>query len=372
MPKPEPIRCVVIGAAAAVFNLHRTAINANAVHVVGISDINAQAGQQRADELGCPFDTDHRALLAATRPAAAVIMTPHPYHAPIAIDCFEAGAHVLVEKPLAAEVGEADAMLEAARRAGRLLAVNFQHRTRPEIRAAHELIEAGRLGQIQRVEMVAIWTRTAAYYRLAGWRGTWRGEGGGVLLNQSPHSLDLVCYLAGRPRRLGAWTRTLLHAIETEDTAVAMLEWPNGALGTLLVSTAQAGEPERLMICGTRGTLELRRGTLSLLEASTDLREFLAQSDDPFGKLAMQPAAVEVAAGGGDHTAIYANFVDAIRHGAPLVADGASALQSLELANAMIYSSFRQQQVELPPERAAYARLLDELRSGAPSAAVRT
>ena len=95
--------------------------------------------------------------------------------------------------------------------------MNFQQRTRAEIRTAKRLISSGQLGDIQRVEMVAIWTRTARYYQMAGWRGTWRGEGGGVLMNQSPHSLDLVCHLAGQPGRVTAWNRTLFHAIGTLD-----------------------------------------------------------------------------------------------------------------------------------------------------------
>jgi predicted dehydrogenase len=271
----------------------------------------------------------------------------------------------LVEKPLAVEVAAADAMLEAATRAGRLLAVNFQHRTRPEIRAAAKLIGEGRLGTLQRVELTAIWTRTRRYYALAGWRGTWRGEGGGVLMNQSPHSLDLVCHLAGPPARVVAWTRTLYHAIETEDTAIALLEWSNGALGSLFVSTAQAGEPERLAIAGTRGTLELRGGTLRVLEADTDLRTFLAESDNPYGRLDLHPLAVPSEPSGGDHRAIYANLVAAIADGAPLVADGASARQSLELANAITFSSQTGQQVDLPLDRAAYTALLDRLRTPA-------
>src|SRR5262249_37660618 len=148
---------------------------------------------ERAAELGCPYFADHRDLLEVARPDAVAILTPHPFHAPLALDAFDAGAHVLVEKPMAVQVSEADTMIDAAGRAGRLLAVNLQHRTRAEIRTMHKLIADGRLGQIQRVEMVAAWTRTAAYYKRAGWRGTWRGEGGGVLMNQAPHTLDVLC-----------------------------------------------------------------------------------------------------------------------------------------------------------------------------------
>jgi predicted dehydrogenase len=358
------MRLAVIGVGANVFGMHTRAIKAHAaaIQIVGVADINLAAAEQRAEEFGCPYFSDHRELLAKTLPDAVAVLTPHPFHAPIAIDCMRAGAHVLVEKPIAVEVAEADRMIDAARESNRLLAVNLQHRTRPEIRGAKALIAQGRLGEIQRVQMTAIWTRTRRYFELAGWRGTWRGEGGGVLMNQSPHTLDVICHLAGQPSLVSAWNRTTFHAIETEDTSVAMLEWPNHALGTLIVSTAQTGDPERLEIAGTRGVLEITNANLTLRESSTDLRDFLASSDEPFGKLTLEPRDVPLDSGQGDHASIYANFIDAIERGAPLVADASEARMSLELANALIYSSATHKEVGLPLNREAYAVLMNRLR----------
>ena len=357
------LRHVVIGVGAGVFKLHRPMLQQDHVELVGVSDVNADLGRQRANELGCPVYADHRAMLAETHPEVAVVLTPHPLHAPIAIDCLEAGCHVLVEKPIAVQVSEADAMIEAAAQLGRLLAVNLQHRFRPEVRAAYQLIQRGFLGQIQRVELVSVWTRTASYYRLGSWRGTWAGEGGGVLMNQAPHHLDLLCHLAGQPKRVVAWTRTLLHEIETEDTAVAMMEWPGGALGVLHASTAEVGEPERLEIAGTRGILRIDHGDVTFQEAETDLRAFVAECPEPFAALILRPAPVERGPGTGDHEAVYRNFHQAIYEGTPLMADGAEARMSLELANAMIYSSFAHREVELPLDRGAYAALLDDLKA---------
>jgi len=363
------VRFAVIGVGANVFTQHAAAIKSNALTVVGVADINLAAAEQRAEDLGCPYFADHRELLTQTKPDAVVITAPHPYHAQLAIDCLKSGAHVLTEKPIAVEVAEADEMIEAATQASRLLAVNLQHRTRADIRAAKSLIQQGKLGELQRVQMTAIWTRTQRYYQLASWRGTWRGEGGGVLMNQSPHTLDLVCYLAGEPSRVTAWNRTLFHSIETEDTSVAMFEWHNGAIGTLLVSTAQAGEAERLEIAGTRGVLQLRRGGVQFWETDEDLRDFLSQSPEPFASPPLKQVEVQIEQqpGEGEHTAIYANFVDAIERGTPLVADGVAGLQSLELANAMIYSGARNEQVNLPLDRGAYSELLETLRASGSS-----
>lgn len=369
------MRFAVIGAGANVFSMHATALQKTpALELVGISDVNLVAAEQRAEQLGCPYFADHAELIASTRPEAVAILAPHPFHARLAIDCLQQGLHVLVEKPIGVDVADADDMIAAAHAANRLLAVNLQHRTRGEIRTAAKLIAEGRLGELQRVQMSAIWTRTRRYYAMAGWRGTWRGEGGGVLMNQSPHTLDLVCHLAGQPSRVTAWNRTLYHTIETEDTSMSMLEWPNGALGTLFVSTAQAGEAERMEIAGTHGILTLSRGGLQLLESKTDLREFLAESPEPFAKPPFQPTSLEgeMVEGSGDHAAVYANFVDAVQHGTPLVADGQQARMSLELANALIYSSVRGQAVDLPLDRAAYRALLDELRTQSESSQLRS
>jgi predicted dehydrogenase len=358
----RPLRHAVVGVGANVFGMHRPALALPTVELVGVSDLNAEVGQRRADELGCPFFADHRRMLAVARPDVVVVMTPHPFHAAIAIDALEAGAHVLCEKPLAVHVGEADRMIDAAERAGRLLAVNLQFRHRPEVRAAKRLVSEGTLGEIQRIDVLATWTRAGVYYEVAPWRGTWKGEGGGVLMNQAPHNLDLLAHLAGMPARLVAWTRTRLHRIETEDTAHAMLEWADGALGSLHVSTAEADKGDRVEILGTAGRITLAHGTLTGELFEPDVRAHIRESREPFAAPAARPLAVELPDGGGDHAAVYRDLHAAILDGAPLMADGAQGRMSLELANAMTYSSRTGAAVELPLDRAVYANLLDDLR----------
>jgi predicted dehydrogenase len=359
----KSLRHVVIGVGAGVFVMHRPALEWETVELVAVSDINAELGQPRATELGCAFYTDHRAMLADTRPDVAVILTPHPFHAPIAIDCLEAGCHVLVEKPMAIHVAEADAMIETAARANRLLTVNFQQRSRPEVQTARKLIQEGRLGEIQHVDMVEMWTRTASYFQLASWRATWAGEGGGVLMNQAPHDLDILCYLMGMPSRVAAWTRTVLHQIETEDTVQAMLEWPNEALGSLHITTAEAGQPQRLEIVGTGGYLRIERGELVFEQFDTDLREFVLQSPNPYSQPAKQLIPVALEPRAGDNLSIWRSLHAAILQGTPLIVDGIAGRMSLELANAMIFASHTRQEVEFPLDRQAYAALLEDLKT---------
>ncbi|MCB0133155.1 MAG: Gfo/Idh/MocA family oxidoreductase, partial [Caldilineaceae bacterium] len=249
----------------------------------------------------------------------------------------------------------------AAEAADRLLAVNFQQRYRPEVRAAHEIIRSGKLGELQYANMVVVWPRTRRYFANAGWRGTWKGEGGGVLLNQAPHNLDLLCHLMGMPTSLVAWTRTRVHAIETEDTVQAMFEWDNGAVGSLHVSTAESGQPERLEILGTAGRLEVGRGHIVLQEFDQDVRTFFVETDAIYSGPPSHDVAVTLPESNGDHVDIYADLQRAITTGTPLMADGRDARMSLELANAMILSSYQQGAVSLPLDRAAYGTLLAQL-----------
>ena len=362
-PSGAPLRIAYVGAGAGIFTLHERSIDPAQFQIVGLADVAPHA-QARAEAHGVPFYTDHRAMFADLQPDVVGIVTPHPFHAPIAMDALEAGAHVLVEKPIAVHVAEADAMIATAARTGRILAVNFQQRFRPEIRAAHEVVQSGRLGKLQYVNMIVVWPRTRKYFATATWRGTWQGEGGGVLLNQAPHNLDLLCHLVGLPARLVAWTRTTMHDIETEDTVQTMMEWPDGAVGSLHVSTAESGQPERLEILGTNGRLELTSGGISVEIFEQDVRTFFVETEEIYQGPSQQAVKVDLPASNGDHADIYANLYAAITAGAPVMADGADARMSLELANGMILSSHKDRPVTFPLDRDEYLALLTDLRAG--------
>lgn len=359
----DRLRHVVIGVGAGIFKSHIPALTTlPSVDLVAVSDINTVQGKRRAEELHCAFYEDYRQMLAEVKPDVAVILTPPFLHARVAIDCLQAGCHVLTEKPMAIQVAEADTMIEMAQRNKRLLAVMFQHRFRPEIIAARKLLREGVIGNIQRVEFSAVWTRPSSYYQMAAWRATWAGEGGGVLTNQASHNLDVLCHLVGSPARVFAWTRRLLHKqIETEDTVQAMVEWPNGALGSIHISTAEADDDERLKIVGTRGILEIGRGTLTAQTLDMDITEYASQSDDPYAKPRRHPYAITLGEGSADFTEVYRSLHNAILYASPLVSDGVDARMELELANAIIYSSYRHCEVELPLDRQGYNVLLKEL-----------
>lgn len=363
--RTPPLRYAIVGVGAKVLNMHRQALALDAVQLVGATDVDHPRGRVQAAELGTDFYPDHRDLMARTRPDVAVIVTPHPFHAALAIDCMNAGGHVLVEKPMAVHAGQADAMLETSERTGRMVAVNYQMRFRPEIRAARQLLANGELGQIQHVDMRALALRTDTYFRHATWLGTWAGEGGGVLMNQAPHALDVLCYLLGSPRKVSAWTRTALHTIETEDTAHAMAEGADGALWSIHVSTAETGLSQRLEITGTAGTVTLGHGELRYQRFDTDIRDYVRGSDERIGRVTARDVPIDLPAGQADHSAVYQNLNNAIRHGEELVCSGSEGRRALELANAMIYSGQTGDEVSLPLDRSGYAALLDQLQSTA-------
>jgi predicted dehydrogenase len=359
----QRLRYAVIGAGAGIFNAHRAPLAQPEVELVGVSDIHVTKGQQIAAEFGCAFYEDYHQLLAETRPDVAVLLTPPFLHASMACACFEAGCHVLTEKPMALQITEADAMIASAKQHQRLLGVILQQRNRPEIQAARQLLRAGVLGELQRVEFTAVWTRPSSYFAMAPWRATWRGEGGGVLTNQASHNLDLLCYLVGSPRRLFAWTRRLLHQVETEDTVQAQMEWANGALGSLHISTAEADDDERIKLVGTRGILEIGRDRLLAQTNQMDMREYARVVQDPYGKLPRSPLAVTVEPAPANHLPVYRSFHNAIISHSSDYCDGEQARAELELANAIIYSNYTHSEVELPLDGQAYAALLADLQN---------
>jgi UDP-N-acetyl-2-amino-2-deoxyglucuronate dehydrogenase len=360
-----PLRYAIIGGAGSIARIHIAALQRRGSTLVGLSDIDAEGVAARAAEAGCPAFVDHRAMLEAVEPDVAVICTPHPSHAPITLDCLDAGTHVLVEKPIAVEIGEGDQMVAAAEAADRILAVNFQHRLRPVIEYAKRFIDAGELGELVRVLVVEPWLRTAAYYRSATWRGSWTGEGGGVLLNQSPHTLDLLCHLVGMPAKLWGWTRTHYQAMECEDTAQAMLEYPNGAPGYFTASTAEAGGQRRIEIVGEQAAIEIVGDKLTIQRFQPPLRTFIETDPDFFSSPSIITEQLDLPASDwqGNHYAVYRDLEEAITTGRQPRCNGREGLMSLELANAITYSSLTGQPAVFPLERRAYSKLLNTLRT---------
>jgi predicted dehydrogenase len=293
-----------------------------------------------------------------------VLATPHFDHAPLAIAAFQNGLHVMCEKPIAAQKADAERMIAAHRQsAGLVFAGMFQFRAEPRFVAIKKLMQEGALGEMVRVNWINTdWFRTEAYYTSSAWRATWRGEGGGVLLNQCLHNLDTLQWLCGMPSRVRGFCQLgRFHQIEVEDNVTAYLEWPNGATGAFISSTGEAPGTNRLEIAGTRGRLVLENEKLTLTRNDVDMIEFSKTSKEGFVKPTSRQEEIPLGIEEAPHAVLLRNFVAAILDGATMLAPGEEGIHSLELANAMVYSSLQGATVELPMDAAVWEKKLKEL-----------
>ncbi len=364
------MRLLVIGIGAGIWQFHRPAVGSIGARVVGVHDVDSDRAQAAAAELGCRAAGDLDELLTVDADVA-LILAPHPLHAELTLACLRAGLHVLVEKPMAITPAQADRMVEAAVRAGRMLAVCLQHRTRPEVVEAGRILRAGLLGDLRRADLLATWPRRTSYFRTAAWRGTWAGEGGGILINQGHHDLDLLCHLAGLPASVIARTRAAMHPIETEDTAHGLLEWDGGALGSIHISTAEADEAQRLELTGTRGRLRLLPGRLEFWRGAEDFREYAAAAGDPYAPPSFEhliPVAGEPPDLVSMYRALYRNLVAALAGSEPLIAPAHEAARTVELTASLIMAGQLGTPVTPPLDRAAYTQLVDGLAQARPAA----
>ena len=199
---------------------------------------------------------------------------------------------------------------------------------------------------------------------MAKWRATWKGEGGGVLMNQSPHTLDMVCYLAGQPKKVWGWTRTVAHKIEVEDTFQAMLEFSNGAPGYITASTFESSIEKRLQLVGEKAVIDIIGETITIHRFSQPLRQFLHECPEPFQAPQREVEKLDLPDTSGGHVAAHLDLRDAILSNRPPSIVGEDARMSLELANAIIFSGHHDGKlVRLPLSRSAYSRLLANLQN---------
>ncbi len=333
--------------------------------LAAICDVDPKVREAAAAKSGVPAFATHTELLESGLVDAVVIATPHYFHPPIALEAFRRGIHVLSEKPLAVTVSAADSMIAGAKASGCKFGVMYQMRSEPQNAAARKVVESGVLGELYRTNLVMGWYRSQAYYNSGGWRATWAGEGGGVLINQAPHYLDLFTWLGGLPKTITGQTRTRLHDIEVEDEAFAMLEYANGAHGYLYASTTEVPNHNLLEICGDKGKLVLDNGQLRVYGLDTPIREFTETNESMWASPKSNASTVELPAESPikGHAAITQNFARSVLFGEPLTAPGEDGLNAVELINGLILSGKTGRTVSVPVDRAEYDHLIAELQA---------
>jgi len=300
---------------------------------------------------------------------AVVISTPHYQHTTLGILALENGLHTMVEKPISAHKADAERLIAAHQKQKRqqlVFAGMFQLRVEPRYVKIRKMIQTGELGEIARFSWINTdWYRTNAYYSSSDWRATWKGEGGGVLLNQCLHNLDTMQWLLGMPARVRGFCQLgRYHHIEVEDNVTTYLEYPNGSTGVFITSTGEAPGTNRLEIAGTRGRIVVEKDKMTFTRNEVSMTDFNQNSKVGFLKPDVWNVDIPIENAPAPHAALMQNFVDAILDGTPLIAPGEDGINSVELANVMLYSSLIGKTVELPMDSKAYERKLKQLIAG--------
>lgn len=400
-----PVRYAVIGVGGVGQHHLRFARLHPQVELKAIVDADADLLAGVSAEAGVRKFTDYRDLLAADLVDAVSIATPHFLLGRIGLDCLRAGVHIFVEKPFATSTSQADAMIAEARDRKLTICVAYQYRTYRTARAIKQQIDSGALGRLQRVLWTWLEFRSQRYYRDGNWHADWARAGGGVLMNQASHDLDLMCWLVGQPVRATAMLANQLHTSEVEDIACAVVQFEQGALATFQASINQPGGFSVRQLTGDRGSLvvqdvrSLTRDTEDdilvgrFADSLTDINarqqhdhEQPAVNWERLGKSArglalrrrlqrwpayrwlrarlQQTPLVRPWAPSG-HRVLMDSFIHAVRTGEEPLVNGESARVTLELINAIQLSALRGKCVDLPLDRGEYDALVRDLVSGA-------
>jgi len=337
--------------------------------LVAVCDSKRDRADGVAGQYGVKAYYDYRDLLADASVEGLLIATPHYDHTPISVAALQQGVHVLVEKPIAAHVKDARSMIHAyetakASHPNLVFAAMFMQRTYGQYLKIKDLIDSGELGKLVRTTwIITDWFRTQIYYDSGDWRATWAGEGGGVLLNQCPHNLDLYQWLVGLPARVTGFAQIgKYHDIEVEDEVTAYFEHENGMAGHFVTTTAESPGTNRLEIVGELGKLVLEDERLTFYRNRRSMLRFLEEATGGFDKVEYSVAEVPFQHHDQPgHRLIIENFANAVLGGEPLIAPAVEGLHSVMLGNAIMLSSFLDRTVELPIDGDLYERKLVEL-----------
>lgn len=341
---------------------HRANLRAGKVPGLALTAVCDRAASLPAAEAGEAQFSDFADMIGSGAIDAVLIATPHFFHTSMGIAALEAGLHVMVEKPLSVSKGDCERLIAAHRGGEQVFAAMFQLRTDPLYRQVKSLIADGELGAIRRILWDCTdWFRTETYYASGGWRATWKGEGGGVLLNQCPHNLDLFQWLFGMPDAVTGFCQFgRYHDIEVEDDVTAYFRYANGTHASFITSTGEAPGKNLLQITGENGLLTVDGRRLTFLRNRQPMSQFCQESGGGFSKPEHWSIEIPVPEGSSSHLAVLQNFAEAIRGGSPLIAPAAEGLRSIELANAILLSTWKNRSVALPMESAEYQVELEQ------------
>ncbi len=354
---PEKVRFAIVGCGV-IGPMHAEAIESVPdAQLVAVVDIDLERAQKLASQYDARAYSDLQDMLAREQVDVVNICAPSGLHGELACQAMRAGKHVIVEKPMEITHDAIEEMLRVQQETGVKLAVISQHRFDPASQEVHKLVEEGAFGRLVLGNAIIPWWRSQAYYDSGAWRGTWKLDGGGVLMNQSIHSIDLLQWMMGPVKSVYAYTDTLVHRMETEDVAVAVLRFANGALGTISATTgAYPGVTTRIEIYGDQGSAIIENDSLSYLYLKRDERGEVgdygasgktqmraAEKIESGGAAAQNPAAVPIHG----HAVQIADMIRAIREDGTPIIDGYAAKHPVEIILAIYESAHTHKEVTL-------------------------
>ena len=334
------------------------------VQVTAICDTNSEKLDLASERMKGDvkrFD-DYDEMIRSGAVDSVLIATPHYFHPPMAIKAFEQGLNVLSEKPIGVYTKAVKEMNEAARASGKVFGVDFNQRTSPAYQKLKEMLDSGVLGKMVRATwIITAWFRTQIYYDSGEWRATWAGEGGGVLLNQCPHQIDLMQWICGVPKRVFAKADYgKYHNIEVEDDVTAIYEYENGATGMFMTTTGEYPGTNRFEVSGDLGKVIIDNDTFTYYKNNVSTEDTRNGNLDLFANMGFKVEEIKFTDGGMQHIGILNNFADAILEGAPLLAPGYDGIKGLTVSNAMHLSSWTNSWVDVPFDEDLFEKLLNE------------
>ena len=332
------------------------------VEVTAVCDLVEEKMEKVKEYPNVSIYTDYKEMLDSGVVDSVLIATPHYDHPTIAIECLHRNIHVITDKPAGVYARQVREMNEAAEKSNAKFGIMFNQRTNPLYAKAREIVQSGELGELKRmVWIITNWYRTQAYYNSGTWRATWNGEGGGVLLNQAPHNLDLWQWIFGMPKRVRAFCDFgKYHKIDVEDDVTIFAEYANGATATFISTTGEAPGTNRLEISGDRGKIVIEHGKLCWWKLDTPEREFCFTATEGFvtPNCTYEEFAAPVPEG---HPEVLEAFAQSILNGTEMIARGEEGINSLSISNAAYLSTWTNDWAEIPTDEALFEKYLKEL-----------
>lgn len=345
--------------AACIANGQIKGMTLNAVCDIDLHKLNSFT-ERYPDVVG--YD-NYQKLIASHIVDVVVVSVPHPLHAEIAIAALKNGLHVMLEKPADISVTRVKELNQVAQDSGKKFSIMFNQRTNSLFRRAREIVHSGELGEMRRTSWVITnWYRTQAYYDSGKWRATWLGEGGGVLLNQAPHQLDLWQWICGMPDSIVAYCDIAkYHDIEVEDNVTIFSKYKNGATGTFITSTGEYPGTNRLEIVGDLGKIILENGVLKWWKLNESAREVCRNSKIEHAHIDYEYIEIIEESSDFAHAKILQNFANSIINGETLIAPGEDGILELTISNAAYLSSWLEhKEIHLPFDSRQFDELLKE------------